>query len=377
MGLKSIIQPRLLPYLLGEPRLRAARAKHEAQRVRSGRPHRVQVFHDPADPYSQLLMTVLPEFRARYDVEVEVLEVGAPSASANPEAARLRDYAKDDAAALARRAGVDFTYEPRPHAVDTADADAQLAMLGHYQGGMIHYAGEWYWGLDRLHYLEERLAELGAKRDGAPDGPIHAPPTVPSGSGDSGATIHWYASFRSPYTAIVRDRIAELAERYGAELRLRPVLPMVMRGLPVPTAKRRYILPDTAREARRHAVAFGRVSDPVGRPVEMAYSLIPHARERGRDVAYARAWLTAVWSEGVDAGKPRNLRRIAEHAGLDWAEAREHLGTDGWRADVEANRVEMLERGIWGVPSFRVDDEIVWGQDRLWRVEEMLAKTVG
>ncbi len=372
-----MITPPLMQHLLGEPRLRAARQKHEARRARSGQPHRVQLFHDPADPYSQLLLSVMSEFRARYDVELEVLEIGAPSASANPEAARLRHYAREDAAALARRAGLDFTYDPRPHATDTQDADAQLAALGHYQGGMLHYAGEWYWGLDRLHYLEARLAELGARKDGAPDTPIYAPPPVPAGSGESGAVIHWYASFRSPYTAIVRDRIAELAQSYQAELRLRPVFPMVMRGLPVPRSKRRYILPDTAREARRHGTAFGWLTDPVGKPIEMAYSLIPYARERGLDIAYARSWLTGVWSEGIDAGKPKNLRRIVERAGLDWAEASAHLGSDGWRAEEEANRAEMLERGIWGVPSFRVGETIVWGQDRLWRMEEALQALSG
>ena len=47
------------------------------------------------------------------------------------------------------------------------------------------------------------------------------------GSGDTGAELHWYVSFRSPYTAIVRDRVKTLAEAYGADLKIRIVLPMV------------------------------------------------------------------------------------------------------------------------------------------------------
>jgi 2-hydroxychromene-2-carboxylate isomerase len=39
----------------------------------------------------------------------------------------------------------------------------------------------------------------------------------------------------------------------------------------------------------------------------------------------------------------------------------------------EANRTDMLERGLWGVPSFRVNDgPAIWGQDRLWMVEQDL-----
>ena len=34
---------------------------------------------------------------------------------------------------------------------------------------------------------------------------------------------------------------------------------------------------------------------------------------------------------------------------------------------------DMLARGIWGVPSFRVDESpLLWGQDRLWMLEEDL-----
>jgi 2-hydroxychromene-2-carboxylate isomerase len=35
----------------------------------------------------------------------------------------------------------------------------------------------------------------------------------------------------------------------------------------------------------------------------------------------------------------------------------------------EANRVEMLNLGLWGVPSFKIGDTAVWGQDRLAAIE--------
>ena len=44
----------------------------------------------------------------------------------------------------------------------------RLVELGHYNSATLHYAGEWYWGVDRLPYLVDRLEELGARR---PDGP--------------------------------------------------------------------------------------------------------------------------------------------------------------------------------------------------------------
>jgi 2-hydroxychromene-2-carboxylate isomerase len=369
VSLKSYIVPRLAARLLGRKRLETQRARFE--RKRKGRPQ-IEVFLDPGDPYSQLLQTVLPTLEARYDIDLITHIVGPPDDSAAPERAALASYAAIDALRLAAKAGVDAELRAQAPARDTGQADARLKSLGHYQGAMIHYGGEWYWGLDRLHYLEARLTEIGARRDGAPDAPIFAPPTTPQHTGQTTAVLHWYLSFRSPYTAIVAERVEALAKAYGAELRLRFVLPMVMRALPVPPTKRRYIVTDTAREAYRLGVPFGRVSDPVGAPVERGYAVLHWAIAQEHGLDFAKAFLRCVWSEGVDAGSDRGLRRIVDAAGLDWAEAREHIKAPDWRAAAETNRAEMMSYGLWGVPSFRVGETAVWGQDRLWVVEDAL-----
>lgn len=367
MNLKSIIVPRLAERLLSRNTLDRKRAKVETKR--NGAP-RVKVFLDPQDPYSRVLEAVLPEFERRYDIEIIRYTVGPPDDAAVPERGALAAYASLDAARLADRAGLEVDFSKRSLSQDTKDADAQLKALGHYQGGMIHYGGEWYWGLDRLHYLEDRLCDMGVAKTDASS--IFVPPPVPDGSGESGAVLHWYLSFRSPYTAIVADRVAALAEAYGAELRLRYVLPMVMRSLPVPKAKRRYIVHDTAREAHRLGVPFGRVCDPVGAPVERGYAVLHWAIEHGRGLDFTRAFLRMVWSEGVDAGSDRGLRRIVEAAGLDWTEAHAQLHRDDWRAVAESNRADMMDHGVWGVPSFRIEDKVTWGQDRLWVIEDVL-----
>ena len=60
-------------------------------------------------------------------------------------------------------------------------------------------------------------------------------------------------------------------------------------------------------------------------------------------------------------------------ARMQLGDIRAALADDGWRAIAEANRIEMLAQGLWGVPSFRVEGfEAVWGQDRLWMIEDDL-----
>lgn len=368
VNLKSYIVPRVAARIFDQER--AKRRQDKFDKAVTGTPE-VEAFLDPSDPYSILLDAVLPTLEARYDITLTRHIVRPPADSMAPERQALAAYAAIDAQRLATKAGLATDLSPQAPA-GTDVGDARLRTLGHYQGGMIHYGGDWYWGLDRLHYLERRLTRMGRRRDTAPDALIFDPPTIPQGNGDTGRTLHWYLSFRSPYTGIVADRVAALADAYGAELKLRFVLPMVMRNLSVPKIKARYIAHDTAREAHRLSIPFGRLNDPLGRPVERGYAILHWALQQGRGFTFAQSFLRMVWSEGVDAGRDRGLKRIVEDAGLDWAQAQAQLDTDDWRAVAEANRIEMMSYGIWGVPSFRVGEIAVWGQDRLWVVEDAL-----
>jgi len=246
---------------------------------------------------------------------------------------------------------------------------------GHYLGATFLYGGEWYWGIDRLHHLERRLQALGAQHGDVAD--LLYPP------GDDLATAHsagpnpeidFFFSFRSPYSAIVTPRVFALARHTGARVNLRYLLPMVMRGLPVPAEKRGYIAADAAREAHWRGTPFGRVNDPVGRPTERGLALIPLAQRHGRGEAYVSAFMHGVWAEGIDAGSDRGLRSIVQRAGLSWNDAQDALEDEGWREVAERNRRDMFARGLWGVPSFIVGDTAVWGQDRLWAVQEALLR---
>jgi 2-hydroxychromene-2-carboxylate isomerase len=430
MSVRSLLMPVLTERWLSRDRLLKARAKAERVRHRKGEPHRVHYFHQTDDPYSALLAACLPALVQRYQIELVAHVVGPPSDAAAPDRSRLVAYSRKDAQRLAQHRGLAFSdpgAQPSAAALDRATralvaaadrggfveaagpisaalwggvtrggdvavptwpwpqasepqaathltaADALRKKWGHYLGATLFYAGEWYWGIDRLHHLEQRLQDLGAQRAGvsgvlfAPDADLAAPAALADAP-----PIDFYFSLRSPYSAIVAPRVFELGRLTGAPVRLRWVLPMVMRGLPVPREKRMYIALDAAREAHWHRTPFGRMNDPVGRPVERGLSLMPLAERAGKAQAYVLSFMHGVWAEGIDAGSDRGLRRIAERAGISWADARSAMQDEAWRQTAEAHRVEMLDLGLWGVPSFRVRDTAVWGQDRLWAVQQAL-----
>ena len=423
MSLKSLLMPVVSVRLLSRARLLEQRAAAERARQRRGLRHQILYFHQADDPYCALAAAALPRLLARYDVDLVPHLAGPPPDRAAPERAMLVAHSRRDAERLARRWGLQFAdpgAQPPPTSVQRAtallsraiDADrfaseagpisqalwneptalaeagdpslqaaavrltagtALRERLGHYSSATFYYGGEWYWGIDRLHHLERRLQDLGAQRPGVSD--LLFPPSADLQTPVSLAApppIDFFFSLRSPYSAIVTPRILALARLTGARLRLRFLLPMVMRGLPVPGEKRKYIARDAAREAFVRGIPFGRINDPLGRPVERGLALIPFAEREGRGEAYLASFMRGVWAEGLDAGSDRGLRKIAERAGLDWSGGMVAMRDESWRATAEENRRELFGLGLWGVPSFHVGATVVMGQDRLWAVEEAL-----
>jgi len=350
-----------------------------------GSPATVHYFHQDDDPYSELAAQCLVRFRDRYDIRLQCHRVPRPSDAAAPDRVRLESWSVRDA----KRLGDALGLNPINSKVwDTLDLNNDLQQggqlrerLGHYLGATFYFEGEWYWGIDRLHYLEERLSTAGLARAGAgagaPQGPLYPPRSLqwrslPQSTG-ARTRIDFFCSFRSPYTYLAAAQIRKIAEHYGATLRLRPVLPMVMRGLPVPKAKRLYITRDVKREADRLGIRFGHAVDPVGTPAERGLALLNHAIPLGKGSALAESFLQGVFADGIYAGDAPGLWQIAERAGLSRCEMDAALADPSWQAVAETNRQEMLDLGCWGVPSFRVNDcAAIWGNDRLWMVEEDL-----
>jgi 2-hydroxychromene-2-carboxylate isomerase len=423
---------RIVRRLADPARSAARRRKQDQKRRAAGEPLRVDYFHQVDDPYSQLAVQALPLLLRHYEVEIVPHLVGPPDATNAPEAELLARYARDDSARIAPYYGLDFPTTPttpteeatrlaqrilanlapaefleRAIAVGQAlwqgdkaglealassgplaeaaateqrvgDGTALRTKLGHYSGGMLHYAGEWYWGVDRLHHLERHLGELGLSR--SPGVLQFARPALAQASGASKLKLEYFPSLRSPYTAIGFDRTVAFAKQSGVDFELRPVLPMVMRGVPATLVKGRYIFSDTWREANFEGVPYGNFVDPIGRPVERAYSLFPWAREQGRETELLSSFLRLAFAEGVDTSRDAGLRRVVEAAGLSWAEAQGPLDTETWRDELEANRLAMYDEGLWGVPSYRLvgaDGTTVfacWGQDRLWLVSHEILK---
>ncbi|MBM4191744.1 MAG: hypothetical protein FJ196_01555 [Gammaproteobacteria bacterium] len=386
-SLRAQVGRRIARFLTSERQRDLIRSLRLLERRVAGRSPTVHYFHQFDDPYSKLAISQLERLESRYAIRLECHAVPPPDLAAAPESAALREWSKRDAAALASRFGLETSENKAvlsgltetPESIERGGALRKR--LGHYLGAMFFFEGEWYWGIDRLHHLESRLRQSGLAANGEDPGTLMPPDlrflSLPQSKDPTRTppTIEFFCSLRSPYTWLAVPRIRKLAEHYGAKLELKFVLPMVMRGLPIPTDKRFYILMDAKREASRLGLPFGDIADPVGRPAERGLAVLHHAIRRGCKEEYLESFLRGVFAEGIDAGTSRGLERIAERAGLDRRTVDLAITDETWRIAAEQHRIQLLSTGLWGVPSFRVTGlPAYWGQDRLWCLEDDLIR---
>lgn len=390
-------------------------------------------FHQVDDPYSHLMAQALPDLLRQFALPCVFHLVPAGADDVIPERAMLANYARRDAAAIAPWYGLFFVdpgHAPRPDLVTIAQCilsaqknpdpdlprqvglalwesdaiglqdlaarhgfvdvaastrklvagDRERIELGHFGSAAFYFEGTWYVGLDRLHYLQRRLMRRGL-------GGASSRLLLPNRAGFSQAlnarnlVLECFASLRSPYSYLAMERIKNLAQKHGVQIVLRPVLPMVMRGLPMPTRKGNYLMFDAAREAHMLGLPFGKIFDPVGTPILRALSLFDWVRSKGHELDYYHAVLRAAFAEGRDIYQIQVLKQIIGQLGLSWQEAQARLDNTEWEAEVEHNRLEMASHDCWGVPSFLLRRAgqskplcVTWGQDRLWLIEEAIAQ---
>jgi 2-hydroxychromene-2-carboxylate isomerase len=88
---------------------------------------------------------------------------------------------------------------------------------------------------------------------------------------------------------------------------------------------------------------------------------------------FVPAVMAAMWEDGRDMGDPAVIAEVLDAAGLDGgglvARAQEQPAKDRLAANTQA----AVDRGVFGVPTFFVGDEMFWGKERLAQVEDALS----
>jgi 2-hydroxychromene-2-carboxylate isomerase len=199
--------------------------------------------------------------------------------------------------------------------------------------------------------------------------------------------LHCFYSLSSPWAYFAGPQLQDIVRRHRVRLLLKPydfqaVVPKTG-GIPLRTRP----------EPRRsyHALELDRWRRHLGMPLNLAPKHYPSdgqppdwnkrpgwmviaAQLRGEDAfVLSHALLRALWAEERDTSDAATRIAIADENGYDGAALQALERSDAVQAAYAAYTDEALRLGVFGAPTFILDGERFWGQDRLAFVDRALA----
>ena len=195
-------------------------------------------------------------------------------------------------------------------------------------------------------------------------------------------TIDYYFSLNSPWTFMGSERLARIARDAGADVNCVPVnLGNVFAetgGLPLPKRspeRQAYRMMELKRWREYNGIPL--VLEPKHFPhdeIEGVRLVLAANKTGGNAHALSTELLRALWELDQDPADAGVQDEAAKRAGLDAKALRDAVSTDDARDKWEAATKDAISKGVFAAPTYVIDGEIFWGQDRLDFVERKLAR---
>ena len=196
------------------------------------------------------------------------------------------------------------------------------------------------------------------------------------------AIDYWLAP-QSPFVYLGHEQFRAIAAEHRATIRVRPLDPTRLfaatGGLPLgqrhPT-RQAYRLVELRRwsESRGLPMHVQPKHFPVdGAPASklLLATIAAFGTERALDLVGVIS--RALWTEERDIADTDTLVALCNAIGLPGAMLMPASLTDGIAAELDKNTDAAIAAGVFGLPTFAIDGELFWGQDRLDFVARALA----
>lgn len=136
-------------------------------------------------------------------------------------------------------------------------------------------------------------------------------------------------------------------------------------------AKAMYMNRDLARFAKRYGVTLKfNPFFPINTLPLMRGAVA--AEDAGRAGEYDTAMFRAMWVEERNMGEQAEMAAVLASIGWNAADFTARVSSDAVKDRLKANTEEAVARGAFGAPTFFVNGEMFFGQDRLDFVAEAL-----
>ena len=88
---------------------------------------------------------------------------------------------------------------------------------------------------------------------------------------------------------------------------------------------------------------------------------------------YIEKVLVHMWEEPKKMDDPEVIKAAFDESGLDSEKLMNQMQDPDVKAKLISNTEEAVKRGLFGIPTFFIDDDMYFGKDTIWMIEEILA----
>jgi len=196
--------------------------------------------------------------------------------------------------------------------------------------------------------------------------------------------IDFYYDYTSPYGYLASERIEAVAARHGREIRWHSILLGAVfkitqqRPLLEAPIKGDYAIKDFNRSAREHDIRFTFPETfPIGAVAACRATLWLREHDdasfRALTVPLVHALYRAYFVDGRDISPAETVIDIASATGVDTHALSAALGEQAVKDALRTSIDSAITNGVFGSPTFVVDGEMFWGNDRLDMLDRWLA----
>tara|TARA_B100000686_G_C16604253_1_gene870316 strand:- start:158 stop:745 length:588 start_codon:yes stop_codon:yes gene_type:complete len=183
-------------------------------------------------------------------------------------------------------------------------------------------------------------------------------------------SFEFYFDFASPYSFIAHKQIVKIETKYSAKVIYMPVLlggllksASIKPNADIPI-KGRYMIRDCKMCAEKHNIQFKFNNYfPIYTLNLMRCVLI--AKKKNLDKKFIDKIYDSIWKDGLNLNDDNTIKKILRELNINAEPFLGELLNQEIKDDLKKRTEDAFNKGIFGVPSFIVNNKLFWGQDRL------------
>ena len=197
--------------------------------------------------------------------------------------------------------------------------------------------------------------------------------------------VDYFMSHGSPWTFLGHNRLNKIVKKFNVQLNMYPVnygeIFPISGGLPVskrPLQRQKIRLQELRRWAEFLNIDL--IPEPKFFPSK---SLLPSLliiaakiKKTNKDFELASSIMNALWVKELNIDEENTLKNIIDNLELDSEDLLSFAKSQECESIFKEYTKIAIEKNVFGAPTFIIDDQIYWGQDRLDFIERHLLKLI-